>query len=86
MSFSTGSAAFYGEATFNLSTFPSITALFPALNSTGNVVIWNGNGTIGTWQVVGVSAVPEPSTYAAIFGAVALAGVVVRRRRQRSAA
>lgn len=86
LSFSTGSAAFYGEATFNLSTFPSITALFPALNSTGNVVLWNGNGTIGTWQVVGVSAVPEPSTYATIFGAVALAGVVVRRRRQRSAA
>ncbi len=29
-----------------------------------------------------VSAVPEPSTYAAIFGAVALAGVMLRRRRQ----
>ena len=86
MSFSTGSPAFHGEATFNLSSFPSITALFPALNSTGNVGIWGGGATLGTWQVVGVSAVPEPSTYAAIFGAVALAGVVVRRRRQRSAA
>ncbi len=86
LSFSTGSPAFYGEATFNLSSFPTITALFPALGSTGNVVLWNGSGTLGTWQVVGVSAVPEPSTYAAILGAVALAGVVVRRRRQRSAA
>jgi len=29
-----------------------------------------------------VAAVPEPSTYAAIMGAVALAGVVIRRRRR----
>ncbi len=28
------------------------------------------------------AAVPEPSTYAAIFGALALTGVVIRRRRQ----
>ncbi|MBI2512563.1 MAG: PEP-CTERM sorting domain-containing protein [Opitutae bacterium] len=28
----------------------------------------------------GVAAVPEPSTYAAVFGALALAGVIVRRR------
>ena len=27
-------------------------------------------------------AVPEPSAYAAILGALALAGVVIRRRRQ----
>ncbi|WP_438481090.1 PEP-CTERM sorting domain-containing protein [Oleiharenicola lentus] len=31
---------------------------------------------------VNLTAVPEPSTYAAIFGVVALAGVVVRRRNQ----
>lgn len=31
---------------------------------------------------VSFTAIPEPSTYAAIFGALALAGVVVHRRRQ----
>lgn len=30
----------------------------------------------------GVSVVPEPSTYAAIFGGLALAGVLLRRKRQ----
>ena len=32
------------------------------------------------------SAVPEPSTYAAIFGGVALAGVAIRRRWQKASA
>lgn len=85
MIFSTGSASFYGEATFDLSSFGSITALFPTLGATGNVGLWNGNGTLGTWQVVGTNAIPEPSTYAAIFGAVALLGVAARRRLQRTA-
>lgn len=31
---------------------------------------------------VAISAVPEPSTYAAIFGGLALVGAVVYRRRQ----
>jgi len=34
--------------------------------------------------LVAVSSVPEPSAYAAIFGALALAGVVCRRRRTRA--
>lgn len=33
-----------------------------------------------------VSAIPEPSTYAAIFGALALVGVIAHRRRQKRAA
>lgn len=35
---------------------------------------------------LGVSAVPEPSTYAAIFGAMALGAVAVIRQRRRAAA
>lgn len=33
-----------------------------------------------------VSVIPEPSTYAAIFGALALVGVIAHRRRQKRAA
>jgi MYXO-CTERM domain-containing protein len=82
MVFSTLSNAFHGEAIFDLSSYGTFTSLFPALNATGNVVIWNGNGTLGTWQVVGVAAIPEPSTYAAWFGVVALAGAAALRRKR----
>ncbi len=82
MTFTTAGAAFYGEAIFDLSNYAGFTSLFPALGTTGNVGIWNGNGTLGTWQVVGAqSAVPEPSTYAALAGIGALTLVVLRRRR-----
>ena len=36
-------------------------------------------------QLTAVSAIPEPSTYAAIFGAVSLLGAVVYRRRKNNA-
>jgi hypothetical protein len=51
---------------------------------------FTGTGAMASVQYAGVytaatsftiQAVPEPSTYAAIFGAVALAGVMIRRRR-----
>lgn len=84
MEYSTSAQAFYGEAVFDMSGYSSFTNLFPALNSTGNVVIWHGNGTLGTWQVVGAAAVPEPSTYAAILGVVALGFVAWRRRARES--
>jgi hypothetical protein len=81
MTFSTSGAAFHGEAIFDLSSYSGFTNLFPALNATGNVGIWNGNGTLGTWQVVGAAAIPEPSTYAALAGLAALGLVILRRRR-----
>ena len=81
--FDTGSQAFNGEAVFDLSGYSTFTNLFPALNTTGNVVVWNGTETLGTWKVVGASAIPEPSTYATVFGVVALVGTVALRRRQR---
>ena len=62
---------------------------------TDNTTSWsatnlNGNGfdytfTLATGDLVVIAtAIPEPSTYAAIFGALALAGMVCRRRRSRS--
>jgi hypothetical protein len=46
-----------------------------------------GNGNVGysvinEFEILAVGAIPEPSTYAAIFGVVALVGVMLRRRRQ----
>jgi hypothetical protein len=41
-----------------------------------------GNFSFTTEVAFQIQAVPEPSAYAAIFGALALAGVVVHRRRQ----
>lgn len=51
---------------------------------------WNFNTTGSNSQGLGLdnvslTAVPEPSTYAAMAGAVALLGVMVHRRRQRVA-
>ncbi len=39
------------------------------------------NGVLDQTQIQGISAIPEPSTYAAIFGACALGVAVWRRRR-----
>jgi hypothetical protein len=41
-----------------------------------------GAFTSNTTFTIQVGAIPEPSTYAAIFGAVALAGVMLHRRRR----
>ncbi len=48
-----------------------------------------GAGSFGIDRVIltgAVTAIPEPSTYAAIVGAVALAGVVIHRRKKSRAA
>ncbi len=56
-------------------------------NSTGkNLLIvgfegTGGNGSIGVFEVTSVSAIPEPSTYAALAGLGALGLAVFRRRR-----
>jgi hypothetical protein len=42
----------------------------------------NGNSGYSTINEFQIQAIPEPSTYAAILGALALAGVVVKRRRR----
>lgn len=74
MTFSTSTSAFYGQAVFDLSG-SSFTGFLPSVGTTGDVVIWNGNGTLGTWTVI-----PEPSTYTFVAGLCAL-GLVTSRRR-----
>ncbi|MFA6289193.1 MAG: autotransporter-associated beta strand repeat-containing protein [Opitutaceae bacterium] len=71
----------------------SVTGSYIASLTNNGSGIWTGTDTNGsglnfTFSASGVnagillvSAIPEPSTYAAIFGAVALVGVVYRRRR-----
>lgn len=72
--------AFSGTATVDLST---VSAFLPDVGAMG--MIWTNftdgvsdTTNLGTWQVVGV---PEPSTYAALFGLAALGFVAWRRRR-----
>jgi len=68
---------------YNLTTGTSITN-FSSVWATATLTDV-ANATLGTNAYLGsstVTAIPEPSTYAAIFGALALAGVVVHRRRQ----
>lgn len=75
-------AAFHGEAIFDLTGYADYTALFPAANSSGDITIWNNNGTLGTWQ-----AIPEPSSYGLLgAGALTLVAHVRRRRRKQTEA
>ena len=43
----------------------------------GSELLWNGN----TLQLVITGEIPEPSTVALIFGAIAVAFVAIRRRK-----
>jgi hypothetical protein len=47
---------------------------------------FNGMGATVNWSTTNTSAIPEPSTYAAIFGACALGLVAYRRHRLKQAA
>ena len=76
--FSTGSAAFTGTATFNLS---ANSAALPASGASGNILAADGSTVIGTYSVV-TSAIPEPSTYAVIMGPIVLGFAFFRRRRK----
>lgn len=76
--------------TYTLLTFGSNSGI-----TSGDLSYTNlASGLIGTFAVnandvtfsVTASAIPEPSTYAAIFGALALASAVWRRRRARAGA
>lgn len=75
--FSTSSSAFSGTGTFNFSAYG---AYLPTAGASGNILAADGATVIGTYSVVS-SAVPEPSTYAAVCGVVALGLGIWRRRR-----
>lgn len=87
-SFTSGVQAFSGSATWTISAGSYTEALggpgsgtvyFPA-DDAGDI----GSATaIGTWSTSLAPAIPEPSTYIAIFGTAGLgAFVMIRRRRQ----
>jgi len=52
-----------------------------AYAGTGGMSAANYAGVYSAFTKFTIQAVPEPSTYAAIFGALALTGVLIRRRR-----
>ncbi len=76
--FSTGSAAFSGAGTFDLSI---VSSALPSAGATGNVFAADGTTIVGTYSVTSTSAVPEPSAYALLAGLVGL-GFIARRRRR----
>jgi hypothetical protein len=52
-----------------------------AIGSDGSFYVSNfGNGN-GVGQVLQITAVPEPETYALLLGGIAVLGAVVRRRK-----
>ena len=55
---------------------------FYGLSGAQLVAEFSGTTTLDNVQFNGVSAIPEPSTYAAILGAAALGFVVIRRRQK----
>ncbi len=56
------------------------------VNIHGQTASGGANGFTLDSLSVAASAIPEPSTYALIFGTLALAGVIAHRRRQNNAA
>jgi hypothetical protein len=84
ISMTTGSAALNGVFTKSIISESGFWSIMPSVGSTGNIYFGlsgNNQGLIGTYAVV--SAVPEPSSYAACFGLATLGFVAWRRRYSR---
>ncbi len=83
-----------GAASFTSPASGSLTAVGTAVDNTYTGSAMNSMGFLWAYSTAGsqtasfdnvtvtTTAIPEPSTYAAIIGALALAGVVLHRRRQ----
>eukprot|EP01012_Entosiphon_sulcatum_P042059 TRINITY_DN55997_c0_g1_i1.p1 TRINITY_DN55997_c0_g1~~TRINITY_DN55997_c0_g1_i1.p1 ORF type:complete len:290 (+),score=20.69 TRINITY_DN55997_c0_g1_i1:309-1178(+) len=80
----------YAGNTITMTGLSSYTSVTGPL--TFRIYAYNSEATTGSFRIDNlaingsVSAIPEPSTYAAIFGTLALVGTVWHRRRQRKAA
>ncbi len=81
------------EAIYHLFTFASRTGAFDFVTVSGTGLtdsagVWTGSGTSFRYTFdeatgdFGVSLIPEPSTYAALAGALALVGAILYRRRR----
>jgi hypothetical protein len=81
---STGSAYSVASGTYGGSTLASASTIYAGIygGTAGGASL--GARAIDNFSVTGVSAIPEPSTYAAICGAAVL-GLAVWRRRRRAA-
>jgi len=73
--FSTAAAAFTGSATFDLSSF---TSALPTSGASGNIFAADGTTLVGTYSV---TAVPEPSISAVVFGLGTIAFAAWRKRK-----
>lgn len=86
--FSTGSSSYTFSSPTTDNKSISLTGL--GINTSSSIYLrWNFDTTGSNSQGLGldnvsVTAIPEPSTYAAIFGALALAGVMIHRRRKQA--
>lgn len=71
----------------NITTAVTIRLYGWGATGTGGTGGFDSNGAVAPNVLLygSVTAIPEPSTYAALFGALALAGVVVHRRRKHAA-
>jgi hypothetical protein len=69
----------------SLSAFSNLTTALTLRIYAYNAELSGGTFRIDNVAINGsVTAIPEPSTYAAIFGALALAGVMIHRRRKQA--
>lgn len=88
--FSTGSSSYTFSSPTTDNKSISLTGL--GINTSSSIYLrWNFDTTGSNSQGLGldnvsVTAIPEPSTYAAIAGVLALGGVMWHRRRQRAPA
>jgi hypothetical protein len=79
-----GSTVLWNSSDFGSFNLPSVSVL---AGDTVDFAVYGGFTSGNTpleLTITGTSAIPEPSTYAAIFGAVALVAVAIRRSRRQT--
>jgi hypothetical protein len=90
--FSGGTFSGGSSASFNENTNTSVMGTFVADATTQLIyihatdVVGNADTTLSGFTLYSISAIPEPSTYAALAGVLTLGAAIIRRRVRRSAA